>query len=83
MMSDRIPAETYANISTDSINGRAAERVEFTTSVKGVPAPIHYKIAFVENQHKLYTVMTWTTAARLEQNTAEMENVLRSFRPQI
>ncbi len=73
-----LPPQSPANIYGDSIGGLPANIVEVTAPVKGYMT--HYKLAFVEGGKRLYTVMTWTIAPHVEENSEEMKKMLLSFR---
>ncbi len=73
-----LPPQSPANIFVDSIGGLPTNIVEVTAPVKGYMT--HYKLAFVEGDTKLYTIMAWTVAPHFEENSEEMKKMLLSFR---
>jgi hypothetical protein len=79
-MKEKMDTKSGPNIKAVKINGLDAEIVDFVASVDGIESDIYYKIAFIEGTKNMYMVMTWTLANMKNTHTAEMTQMLMSFK---
>lgn len=79
-LKDAIQFRAEPGIKKTTINGLDAEIVDFTGKVEGIAVDIYYKLAFIEGTKNVYMVMTWTLDSKKNENSAEMDQMLQSFK---
>lgn len=79
-LKDAIELRAEPGIKKATINGLDAEIVDFTGKVEGIAYDIYYKLAFIEGTKNVYMVMTWTLDSKKNENNAEMDQMIQSFK---
>jgi hypothetical protein len=62
-----------------TINGLAAEQIEFEGRVPGVDYDIFYIMTFVEGKEDLYMVMTWTLSSSKDKYRGDFLTMVNTF----
>jgi hypothetical protein len=82
MLVSNIRLVSTPTIRRDTLNKLDAEVVEFTGIANPTDGEIFYKIAFVEGNLSMHTIMCWTPVKNRQVYNAEMEQIINSFRVQ-